>query len=246
MSRGASRYRGRDVTRKRASLAPLLVLLVFGGVWISHTLEYLRVEGTYALRDEMTGSIHAYMLPVAGVLVGLAALTGARLWAVWAAAGARLERARLALVAALRNRDSHWSPGSAVPVPSFASGLVLLWIPLALAQLTVYVVQENVEQSAAGAPLTGLGVISGANAPALWIHLGVALVLAAFVTVLGRRLRDRVGAATRTECLVAALVARLRRRLAREIAPASRSASNPLDQLGPAAWRRPPPRALFA
>jgi hypothetical protein len=234
------------MTRTRASLAPLVVLLVFCGVWVSHTLEYLRVEGTYALREEMTGSVHAYMLPVAGVLFVLAALTGAVWWRLWTSAGSQLERARIALAAALRNQDAGWARGRPLPVPSFASSLVLLWIPLSIAQLIVYVVQENVEYSAVGAPLPGLGVISGANEPALWIHVGVALALATLVTFLGRGLRDRVASATRSETLVCALLARLRRAPVQVAVPRPQHLPTPLERLGSAVWKRPPPGSALS
>jgi hypothetical protein len=58
-------------------LVPGVALLAVVGVWLSHTLEYVRVWGWSGLNQELTGSVHVYMVPVGLALVLLMVAAGA-------------------------------------------------------------------------------------------------------------------------------------------------------------------------
>ena len=58
---------------------PRIALLACVGVWLSHTLEYIRVWGWSGLNQELTGSVHLYMVPVGLALVLVVAAVGAGL-----------------------------------------------------------------------------------------------------------------------------------------------------------------------
>lgn len=67
---------GRGTRGRAVGLAAGRCQKQLDGVWLGHTAEYLRVEGTAGLRDELVGSIHWYMAPVGAVLAVLAAWCG--------------------------------------------------------------------------------------------------------------------------------------------------------------------------
>ena len=69
------------------------VLLAVVGLFIGHTLEYLRVWGAAGIVASITNPVHAYMLPVAGVLVVLSAVFAFRLARAWQGLNQRLDRA---------------------------------------------------------------------------------------------------------------------------------------------------------
>jgi hypothetical protein len=109
------------------------------------------------------------------------------------------------------------------------------------AQLCLYLIQENVEALPAGLPAPGLGAITGVHWAVAIVHLCVALVLAAAVRVVQRRM-DRVAAAVaRVEALVRRLAGRHRLRAPAPPARCRRAAGSPLERLGGHLWRRPPP-----
>ncbi|HEX3605152.1 MAG TPA: hypothetical protein VH134_04465 [Candidatus Dormibacteraeota bacterium] len=212
------------------------VLLVFTGAWLGHTLEYLRLTGASGLGRATVGLPHLYMLPLGALLTLLLADGGRRWWRRWADLGARLEHARAALRQAMRGRRTT-APG---PVVLPRLPVRLLWGPLAVAQLLLYLLQENVEALAAGRPAPGLGAITGIHWAAPLIHAAVALGLAALVALAGRRLWHRAERVLRCERLAAHL-GRLRGARSRQQGDAAAWRPSPLQRFGAQLWSRPPP-----
>ena len=126
------------------------VLLALLGLFIGHTLEYLRVWGAAGVVASMTNPVHAYMLPVGGVLVVLSAVFALRLRRAWRALNHRLDNA----VASLHRIWRGGSEAAAEQRPRSSPGarLVAIWLPLAAAQIVLYLVQENVEAVASSVP----------------------------------------------------------------------------------------------
>jgi hypothetical protein len=215
------------------------VLLVFLGAWMGHTLEYVRLNGAAGLDRAVLGASHLYMLPLGAVLTLLLADRGLRWWRRWTALGERLEHARAALRSALHGRrpPARRVPrtGSVRPVP-----VALLWAPLALGQVVLYLLQESVEAAAAGRPTPGLGAVTGVHWAAPLVHAAVALVLATVVALAGRRLRRRATRLHRWERLVDHLL-RARTRVAVRPRPAPGWWPSPLQRFGAQLWTRPPP-----
>ena len=219
------------------------VLLAFIGLWIGHTLEYLRVWGGDGLVSSMTNPVHAYMLPLAGALVVLSALLALRLWHAWQALDIRLQQAAVRLRRVWR--------GGVEPVAdtarrrsSPAARLVAIWLPLAAAQIVLYVIQENIEAIAGAKPAPGLGAISGIHWAAPLVHLYVALLLACGTRICQLLLHRRVVVVERIEAFVRAAIRR-RRAVPRPAAvPHEVSAVSLFDRLGRDLWRRPPPLLL--
>jgi hypothetical protein len=225
--------------------APGLALLALAGVWLSHTAEYVRVAGTAGLRDEMTGSLHLYMLPLGAVVAVLAVVGGTRCRRAWLRLGRRLDRAHTDLRRALRG----WHPES-VTVPasvttSTDSGVLPVWLGLAAAQLSLYLLQENLEARLTGLAAPGISVLTGRHWAASIIHLAVALVLALAVVRLGRRVLRRAIAVESCERVIQTI---LRGRSCRVAAgPRTRWAIRPpLERFGRQLWGRPPPAASLA
>src|ERR1700756_4769166 len=99
-------------------LAPGVVLLALIGVWLTHTVEHLRVGAAAGVSAAAFSSVHVYMLPVGALLALAAALAGVGVWRAWWALGRRLERTRIALAAGFRGRRSPWLPrGTAARAP---------------------------------------------------------------------------------------------------------------------------------
>ncbi len=219
------------------------VLLAFLGLWIGHTIEYLRVWGGDGLVSSMTNPVHAYMLPLAGVLVVLSALFALRLWRAWQALNSRVEQAALRLRRVWR--------GGIEPIASTAehqsspgTRLVAIWLPLAAAQIFLYIVQENVEAIAGAKPAPGFGVITGIHWAAPLVHLYVALLVACGTRICQILLHRRAVAVERLEAYVRAAIRR-RRAVPDPIAlPREVDAVSLFDRLGRDLWRRPPPLLL--
>lgn len=219
------------------------VLLAFIGLWIGHTLEYLRVWGTAGLVASITNPVHAYMLPLAALLVVLSALFGIRLCRTWQLLNARLDRAAMGLRRIWRG---HATDIPAAPIGSSTGArLVAIWLPLAAAQIVLYLVQENIEAIAAGQPAPGWGAITGVHWAAPLVHLYVALVLACGVRIFQVLRHRRAVVVERVEALLRAAARRWFSAPANVASPARRSAS-PLDRLGLHIWRRPPPLLVEA
>ncbi|HEY2705456.1 MAG TPA: hypothetical protein VGL20_17375 [Candidatus Dormibacteraeota bacterium] len=228
--------KGRAVRHLAGAGAVLLALL---GAWAGHTLEYARLNGTAGLDRAVLGASHLYMLPLGAALSLLLAHRGLRWWRRWAALGERLEHARAALHGALRGdrlpprRPGGSGPGSAVPAAR-------LWVPLAVAQVALYLFQENVEAAAAGHTAPGLGPVTGVHWAAPLVQAAVALVLAAATALAARRLRGRASRLHRWERFVDHLV-RARTGLAEHPRPLSGWRPSPLQRFGAQLWSRPPP-----
>lgn len=217
------------------------VLLALLGLFIGHTLEYLRVWGAAGVVASMTNPVHAYMLPVGGVLVVLSAVFALRLRRAWRALNHRLDNA----VASLHRI---WRGGSEAvaeqgPRSSPGARLVAIWLPLAAAQIVLYLVQENVEAVASSRPAPGLGAITGIHWAAPFVHLYVALLLACVVRICQVLLRRREVVVERIEALVRAMVRRRHTDAPRVDGARTRSVS-PFERVGLHLRRRPPPLLL--
>jgi hypothetical protein len=226
-------------TRVAASSGVLLALI---GLVIAHTLEYLRVWGTAGVVGSMTNPVHAYMLPVAGALVVLSAIFAFRLARAWRALNERLDRAAAEVRRLWRGRAED-VPGGAATRSSSGTRLAAIWLPLATAQIALYLVQENVEALARSQPAPGLGAISGIHWAAPFVHLYVSLLLACLVRICQILFRRREAVVERVEALLRAIVRRRRSRAVVAFRPSSRRVA-PLERLGRHLWRRPPPLLL--
>jgi hypothetical protein len=221
------------------------VLLAFVGLWLGHTAEYARVYGTAGLRPVLAGSVHAYMVPLGLLLLVLAAAGGARCWQLWTELGLRLDRARGAIAAAWRSHRPNRLPAPARAVPSAPARVAALWLPVAVLQTGLYLIQENVEAVVAGRPAPGFGAVSGAHWAAPLVHAGVALLLAAVIVALLGLVRRRARHVAACEALLRVVLRRLQRPVSETIAAAVWIAA-PLQLFGRQLWRRPPPFRLSA
>lgn len=231
----------------RLRFAGAAVLLAFAGVWISHTLEMVRVLGTGALGTALGRPVHVYMLPAGLVLALFAVVAGLRAARAWRRLGMALDTACLAVRAALRpRRRAPQRDLSTSDRPSTGARLLVLWWALAALQLGLYVLQENLEYRALGLPAPGLSVLTGAHWAAPLIHLYVAFVLATIALILQRRLQRRQAAVATVARLLRVLVERLQRgRAARPVTPGD---DRPIRRrrLPHALWCRPPPESRVA
>jgi hypothetical protein len=218
------------------------VLLALVGLFIGHTLEYLRVWGPAGVVASMTNPVHAYMLPVAGVLVALSAVFAFRLARAWQALNDRLDRAVAGVRRIWRGRPDEGG-GATARRSTPGTRLVAIWLPLAAAQIVLYLVQENVEALARSQPAPGLGAITGIHWAAPLVHLYVSLLLACTVRICQILFHRREVIVERVEALLRAIVERRRTRAAAIARPIARSVS-PLERLGRHLWRRPPPLLL--
>lgn len=215
------------------------VVLTFVGVWLGHVLEYLRVGGGRGFHQALLGSAHLYMLPVGVALAAFVARFGLRWWRLWTSLGHHLDRERSRLRLAWRAR----SPGSeASSKPRIERGLSvpLVWPPLALAQIGVYLLQENLEALLSGQQASGLDAVSGIHWAAPLVHGAVALVAAVAVAFVTRRLHRRASRLQHCHRLVQLLwgLRRCHTRVTRGPADWPRS---PVERFGPQRWSRPPP-----
>ncbi len=217
------------------------VLLAFVGVFIGHTLEYLRVWGPAGVVASMTNPVHAYMLPVAGVLVVFGAVFALRLARAWRGLNQRLDSAVAGMRSIWRGRSDAAVAAQSSSTPG--TRLIAIWLPLAAAQIALYVVQENVEAIASSRPAPGLGAISGIHWAAPLVHLYVALLLACAVRISQVLFHRREVAVERVEALLSAMVRR-RQTVAPRIGQAFARTATPLERVGRHLWRRPPPQLL--
>jgi hypothetical protein len=226
-------------TRVAASVGVLLALL---GLFISHTLEYLRVWGPQGVVDSMTNPVHAYMLPVAGVLVVLSAVFAFRLARAWQALNLRLDRAAAGVRRLWRGRPDEFA-GSSHPGSTPGTRLAAIWLPLAAAQTALYLVQENIEAVVRSQPAPGIAAVTGIHWAAPLVHLYVSLLLACVVRICQVLLHRRQVVVERVEAFLRAIV---RRRL-RAIPLIRRLATEtfvPIERPGGHLWGRPPPLLL--
>ncbi len=218
------------------------VVLALAGLFIGHTLEYLRVWGSAGVVASMTNPAHVYMLPVAAVLLVLSAAFAVRLARAWQALNDRFDRAGSGIRRIWRGRSEHAPPARSAR-SNAGSRLLAMWLPLAAAQIVLYVVQENVEALATSQRAPGLGAITGIHWAAPLVHLYVSLVLAGTVRICQVLFHRREVAVERVEALLRAIVRRRRAAPPVVCRPAARVVS-PLERVGLHLWRRPPPHLL--
>ena len=228
--------------RRARAAASGSVLLAFAGLWIAHTLEYLRVWGAAGVVGSITNPVHAYMVPLLAVLVALGALYGLRLWRAWQALNQRLDRAMLGLRCVWRGQNARASdaPRASSPVARLAA----IWLPLAGAQIVLYLIQENVEAIARAQPAPGFGAITGIHWAAPLVHLYVSLLLACGTRICQVLLHRRAVVVARVEALLRIAVRRRRSAHPPAVASPGSPSASPLDRLGRHLWRRPPPLPL--
>ncbi len=231
--------------RHRSVAAPAAVLLALVGLFIGHTLEYLRVWGPAGIVESMSNPVHAYMLPIAGVLLTLSAVFAIRLARAWRTLNDRLDRASAAMRHVWRGRGDP-QPGTPATASSPGTRLAAIWLPLAAAQIALYLIQENVEAVARSQPAPGWGAITGIHWAAPFVHLYVSLLLACGVRICQVLRRRRAVAVERIEALLRAVTLRRLHPVIGVGIPAQRQCVPPLDQLGKHLWRRPPPQLLGA
>ena len=219
------------------------MLLAFGGVWLGHVVEHYRVEGSAGLAHELSHSVHLYMLPLGALLVVLAGLTGVRWVRMASALTQRLERATDGLARAFRGGRARLHPTepAAPTAPSIGGRWVALALPLGIAQLVLYAVQENLEHALAGEGVPVLGVFAGAHWAASLVQLGVACLLAALVIACRSRVADLARRIDAVERLAHWLT---RARVAVLSAPAAGRLRSftPLERFGRHLLQRPPPQ----
>jgi hypothetical protein len=231
------------IPRPQARIAaPGVVLLALVGLFIGHTLEYLRVWGAEGIVASMTNPVHAYMLPLAGVLLALSIMFAFRLARAWQKLNDRLDRAAAGVRRIWRGRSDE-APSSPTSRSTPGIRLVALWLPLAAAQIVFYLVQENIEAVARSQPAPGFGAITGVHWAAPLIHVYVALLLACIVRICEILFLRRAVAVERVEALLRAIVRRRWTVAAVRAVPALRAGS-PIERLGRHLWRRPPPQLL--
>ena len=231
-------------TDRRSGVTPAAGLAVVAvlGAWLGHGLEALRLQGPAGFVASVSGPIHLYMLPAAAGCAVSATVLAVWCWRLWRDLGRRLTRARWLLRRSWRGAAAELAAPDVrhhgARVPPFR----LLWPALALAQLAIYVVQENLETTIAGRSAPGFGVLGGVHRPVALVHLGVALVLAVLVALVCRLLERRHRLAVGCERLVRVLLLLRGRRVA-----ARRGGllwlRPPHDRLGAQLWCRPPPLA---
>jgi hypothetical protein len=222
----------------RVAVGPAgLVAITLAGTWIGHTLEYLRVWGSAGAAHSMAASVHAYMEPTGAGLLALGllgVLSTARL-------ARRLERRLRCLCGASVGRHgSMRSVELETDFPSRSSSLPTLLVTVWAGQCGLYLLQENIEASAAGRPLPRLAALGGIHALAAVVHLVVAATLVAALWLARRRVTQLADAVQRA-------LERLRCHVI--VAPAGprrpRRAWTPLDRWGIQRWTRPPPAAVL-
>jgi hypothetical protein len=114
---------------------------------------------------------------------------------------------------------------------------------LAPAQIGLYLLQENLEAHLAGAPMPGMGAVSGVHALAPVVHAAVALAFSALVVAVSLLLRRRADAVERVTALLRVVLDRLAAFTADAPRAATASRPAPLDRFG-RLWCRPPPVLL--
>ncbi len=86
--------------------------------------------------------------------------------------------------------------------------LVAIWLPLAAAQIVLYLVQENIEAVARSQPAPGLGAVTGIHWAAPLVHLYVSLLLACLIRICQVLFHRREVVVERVEALLRAIVRR--------------------------------------
>lgn len=228
---------------RRLAVAGMLLALV--GVWVGHAAEYLRTGGRALAGPGLPGAVHPYMLPVAALLLVVAALGAAGLWRAWLYLGWRMARARAGIEAVWRGRRPVHAVAQADSLPPFGCRLAALWPALAAVQIAIYLLQENLEARSAGLPMPGLGPVTGVHWAAPLVHLSVAFVLAGGAAAVLALFRRRARVIAFSERLLRALVGTVAPRSVRPAGGRGWTPS-PVDRFGTHILRRPPPRLTAA
>ena len=154
----------------------------------------------------------------------------------------RLERATDGLARAFRAGRARLHPtaSEAPTAPSVGGRWLALAMPLGVAQLVLYALQENLEHALSGEGVPVLGVFAGAHWAASLVQLGVACVLAALVIACRRRVADLARRIDAVERLAHWLT---RARVAVLPTPAAGHVRSftPLERFGRHLLQRPPP-----
>jgi hypothetical protein len=238
-------------TRRLRLAASGGVLLALAGVWLGHTLEYARVVGFDGLRGVMEGSLHLYMLPLGALLAALAAAGAVRGVRAWQVLGRQLDAARLGLAAAWRGRAGGAGGvgvaargagvrAGAAGERSVGGRIASMALLLAPVQIGLYLLQENLEARISGAPMLGMGAVTGVHALAPVVHAAVALAFSALVVAASRLLRRRADAVEQVTALLRALLDRLAAFTVSAPRAGTAPRPAPLDRFG-RLWCRPPP-----
>jgi len=232
---------GRRQPRRRLR-APAFVLVALIGTWLGHTLIW-SATGAASPSIAAVHSVHNYLRPVGALLVALTAITS---WVAWRTVR-RLEASAGALRARLRQAwRSAGGPASGgvlganeAPATACPPSLGGLWASLALVQLCVYLVQENLEALAAHVAAPGISVLTRDSATPVIVHLSVALTLAVVVWVVLERLAEGREAVVHAARLFHALTQRRAARAVRFPTPAP--SLTPAERFGLTSLPRPPP-----
>jgi hypothetical protein len=206
-------------------------------------VEHSRAEGLAGALHELHDSAHLYMLPLGLLLAALVACIGV----TWLRVARELRRRLVLARSRLRRPRARAGAGPAeesVRLRSPGGRWLVLAVQLAVGQLVLYGVQENVERVAIGERVSVIHVFAGAHWGASLVQVAVAGVLAALVVACRRRFADlarRVDAIERlTDWLARARVIAG----APSTAAAARSLT-PLERFGRRHLQRPPPRLRF-
>ena len=226
-------------------LGPAAILVLFAGLWLGHSLEYLRVWGTNGFPDALLGPVHGYMAPLGLLLLVATGRLGARWLRLWLSLGRRLDQARHHLAQLWRGRGPQLPARAPVAAaPSAGSRFAVSWLILCVAQICLYIGQENLEAIRVGYPAPGLGAVSGVHWAAPLIHAGVAFVATALVTIALRLFRVRTRAVDVCERLARVLLRALLRPSSTAV-PAASWIPAPRERFGLQLLRRPPPAPLL-
>jgi hypothetical protein len=180
------------------------------------------------------------MLPLGAALLALAVLGGAAWLRGVMSLAVRLERLRDGLRHG-RRVDNAPEP---VAVPRRAARAGSLWVLLGVAQILLYLVQENVESRLAGLRAPGLGAVLGTHWAAVPIHLLVAGVLAVAASGLVRYRRRLETAVAHHERVHARLWAS--GNLPTPLASCAPRVLTPHERWSSQRWQRPPPASIAA
>jgi hypothetical protein len=225
-----------------------VVVTALVGEWLGHGISYYRAAGLAGLQAGLGGGIHAYMLPLAAVLLAVGVLGAAGLARAWLSLGHRFDRS-VRLLARLRRGDRAavappiQHPGRAAErsfMPSPLARVLALAMPLAVLQSALYLMQETLERALRSLPSGGLGPLLDGNGAAAWIQAATALVLATILTVALLLLRARRRCVERIERLARAFWQRTDRDSELRVRPRPHVIATQL-LLGSALWQRPPP-----
>src|SRR5579864_9522832 len=154
--------------------------------------------------------------------------------------GRQYDALRRRLGAGVRRDGSPLRPTDGRDPAQHAHGLAVLAV-VGAAQICLYLIQENVEAIAAGAPVPGLGAVTGAHWTAPLVHLAVASVLTLAWFLCHIRLRARERALAVATAFIHMILDRLR---SDPPAPPLPLSASPSMWLPPARAPRAPPFAI--